>query len=429
MAAHYVHWKTSDGAPQALLSAIGKNATVNSKGEVTWQGFHILRLEQAILGMIVVVKPDGHQLNKTDAGLIIGATIRSLIKRHGGKTPVDSTELIRKGNNEAAKYFRKERSEYVLVTTLSVKSFPGKRITIGECQVNPLRKRDRYPYPEVLKREYSGRLYELLTGRSKHQLVRVKVAERSIYAAADRAIESLTFLRGLWNLFATRGTWTLGFGRHKYKPIGVVHAGPIHTLHKPDGTLVGDDMYWFEPDVLEPRKLFEPKKGWDRIEKCRRWAMRKLRILPYARELRRLIVRYAAALDSASPDVAFLRMWGILESLTGTIGKRYDETINRATWFSQDRQLAKEIMGYLRRYRNEYVHAARSADNCDQVAQEIKSFVDAHLLCLLHNDFNACSMEEYASFLSLPTSIDQLKARRRQHMRAIRLREWWIKNS
>lgn len=439
MTARYVYWKTPSGAPykgndnkhapHALLSAIGKNARINSEGALTWPGMFNYRFELSVLGATTIVNPDGEQLNSIDKASIIRTTIYSLVKKRGEKTPVDAKELIQKANNEAAKYFRKKCSEYVLVTTLSVKSFPANRITIGKCLVNPLRKRDRYPYPDVLKRMYPGMIAGRHSGCSKHQLVRVRIAERSIFEAAERAIESLALLRGLWNLFATRGSWSMRFGRHTQKPIGVVHAGPIHTLHNPDGKPVDEELYWYEADVLETPKPFEPKKGWNRIERDRRWAMRRLRILPYARDLRRFIIRYAEALDSANPDVAFLRMWGILESLTNTIGAHYDETINRATWISQDRPLAKDILGCLRRYRNEYVHAARSADNRDQAAQEIKSIVDAHILCLLRNDFNASSIVDYASFLSLPTSIDKLRASRRQHECAIRLRELWIKNS
>lgn len=55
----------------------------------------------------------------------------------------------------------------------------------------------------------------------------------------------------------------------------------------------------------------------------------------------------------------------------------------------------------------------------------MKSFIDRHLLGLLENDFRVESLEEYASFLSLPTSTEQLLERRRRVGRALHIRRSW----
>lgn len=118
-------------------------------------------------------------------------------------------------------------------------------------------------------------------------------------------------------------------------------------------------------------------------------------------------------------------MWSILESLTDTVGARYDETIKRVLWPFEDRQLSRELLEYLRTYRNQYVHAARSDDNRDQVAMLIKAFIDPHLVALIRNDFQVDTIKEYARCLSLPTSQSELRKTISRTARACRLREMW----
>lgn len=231
-------------------------------------------------------------------------------------------------------------------------------------------------------------------------------------------------LCGLWNLFATYGSWSMTFGFRSREPLGVVHLGPLYTLHTPDGKPI-NQPYWYDPDYTGGVKLFNPQGGWLQLEKHRRWAMRCLRHVPFHKELRQLIVRYAAALSRADQDAAFLQMWSILETITHTGGRKYDETIRRSTWILEDADRARESLEYLRCYRNQYVHAARSAENRDQIAQLMKSYVDPHLITLLRNEFDVANLEEHGSCLSLPTSIDELKRRRRRFARAINIRTSW----
>jgi hypothetical protein len=204
------------------------------------------------------------------------------------------------------------------------------------------------------------------------------------------------------------------------KPIGVIHAGPIHTLHKPDGSLA-IDLYWYEPDYSGDQKLFKPKNGWAKTEQHRRWAMGRINRLPFAHELENIVGRYVIALDNPNLDVAFLQMWAILEKITDTVGGKYDETIERATWVFSDRSVARDLLEHLRVRRNRYVHAGRSADDREQPVYMIKGFVEPHILRLIRNDFQVASLREYGEFLCLPRDTTLLEARRAQLQRVIRM--------
>jgi hypothetical protein len=426
----YVFWRTPTGAaysgnddkyaPRLLLEDIGKSAFINKDGNVAWRGWSFLQSEPAVLGSVVVLDPDGEELNRVDAASICLDAMRSLSKACGGSSPLEPAAFMQAANVVAAKHFHKVRTNYVLVTTLSVRSLPVKRLAVGKCRIEAIHDRTCYPLPTVLQDEQ--RFGEL--PKAEHPYVRVNTCGRTSHEAFDRGLEALLLTCGLWNLFATFRSWSIGFGGRRRNPVGVVHVGPIHTLHEPNGAPVGN-YYWYEPDYAEHREPFNPQKGWENIEKGRRRAMGKMRRLPYATKLRELLVRYATALSKADPDVAFLQLWSILERITDTVGARYDETIRRATWIWPDGDFAGEVLGYLRNYRNQYVHAAASSADRAQVARLMKSFVDSHLLALLSDDFHVQSLEEYAACLNLPTSLDGLK-RRREHLgQALRIRQSW----
>jgi hypothetical protein len=181
------------------------------------------------------------------------------------------------------------------------------------------------------------------------------------------------------------------------------------------------DIFWFEPGYVEDRELFKPKNGWDRIEKDRRWVMRHMRRHPYRGDVEQLLIRYVKSLDQTDPDTAFVQMWSILETITGTVGTSYDETIRRASWLFRDREIESEQLEHLRFRRNQYIHAAKSGNESDQVVYMAKSFVDPHLRQLLRNDFKVESLKEYGEFLALPRTVEILRKRRDQLRRAIRV--------
>jgi len=203
------------------------------------------------------------------------------------------------------------------------------------------------------------------------------------------------------------------------KPIGVIHNGPIHTIHHPDGSLAAD-TFWYEISYRGDQDVFKPKNGWEQLEKNRRWTTSHIRRLAYCQDLENIIVRYVTALDHSDMDVAFLQVWSILEKITDTVGGRYDDTIRRAIRIFSDRTIAKETLESLRLRRNQLVHAARSGENSEQIVYAIKQVVDPHLRILIRNEYGVHSLEEYGEYLDLSTDIEFLKRQRRHLNTALR---------
>jgi len=161
MAARYVYWRKSDGSPcrdssdtrvpRRLLAEIGKSAFINPEGKVAWRGWSLLQVEPAILGSIVVLDPDREELNRADSASICRDAMRSLIRKTGGAVPLDPAAFMRVANTVAAAHFRKPSADYVLVTTVSVRSLPAKRITVNHCRIESIRDRSRYTLPDIVR--------------------------------------------------------------------------------------------------------------------------------------------------------------------------------------------------------------------------------------------------------------------------------------
>lgn len=426
----YAYWRDSGGAPneqdddrgapREILTELGKISAFQGDEQVVWRSPLFPTLRRVLLGSIVVLAPDDRPLNDRDTHQLITKSLTEVVLKHGANRPITPTEFLESVNDQAAEFFRLKPRRYSLITTLSVKSLPRKSIRIDGCRITSLTSRKRYPFPNRLIAALREPDFHLVEPDDSQQGVLVQTVGRSPHDAAERGMESLYLLCGLWNLFTTFRQVSL-FSILPRKPLGVVHVGPIHTLHDASGVPCIDE-FWYEPDY--PRRLtsYSPPNGWETVEKKRRWAQRRIRNCRFEYDLRRLIIRYARALTRSDPNAAFLQMWSILETITGTIGRRYDETIKLATWFIRNPRLDREILSFLRSHRNQYVHAARSDDENPQIAQVMKYYVDPHLLLLLRNDLEVAGLDKYAGYLRLPTAVDELARKRSAIQRAIRIR-------
>lgn len=374
---------------------------------------------------IVVLDPNSdEELNEQDSWTIGWSGVKDVIVETGGRCPLNPEAILKAADERAAVHFRRQEAKYVLVTGVSIAEFPRKKICIRGCVVSGLQSRGhRYRYPEDVKGRLGKSPIVTHVAETEYKVVKVTTTGRTGHEAVERALGALHLLRGLWTLFGPYSWFTRSFTASAPRQ-GRFHAAPIHTLHHPGGQLVAESSLWHEPDYVKDQAVFKPKGGWAKIEQERKNATRKLMVLPYGRELADLIVRYALALDQPNLNVAFLQMWNILEWVTGTIGGPQDKTVKRATWFHLPRGIEMEVLQSLRVRRNRFVHSGTGTDEeRDQIVTSIKRYVDSHLLNLIVNVGNVSSIEEYATWLDQPTSIDTLKQQRRRVNRAIRLLE------
>lgn len=422
MSKRYVFWKRPDGrpyrgtdsqnAPIQILARIGNGATVEKTGEISWTDFNLIQWETAVNDSLVIIDDAGNELPSDLASTITDPAIRDVIKKDGGKKPIEPPKLLKAADRRAADYFRLLPRRFALVSSMSINCFPANSLSIGDCDIGPIKHEKFYPPPKALTDSWEIGETPALQ-RFYGQPVRVFVDARSPFEAASIGIDSLNLLRGYWMLITSYGSLTYSLSvSPKRKPVAEVRVGPYHTIHTTDGSPACEN-YWFEPNYHFADEPFQPRGGWKRVEFARKRLVRKLKAQKYAKEVERLITRYASALDTTDFDVGFLQIWSILEKLTNTVGANYDQTVARTTRLFKEEKTHAELLGVMRTRRNQYVHAARSGSGRSLIMYEAKLYVERHILELIHNKLDLSSIEEYAEYLCLPTDSAVLRKRKR----------------
>jgi hypothetical protein len=439
MTARYVYvrdpagrpYRGDDGKhlPVSLLAEMGKCSVLNDDGTVTWR--NCSEHFEPLHSFFVVLDGDDGELNEHDTEQIVWNALGDVARRAPGK-PLVPADVVKAADKRAADFCRQPLSKFVMVASLSVKSFPAKRIIVRGSIITPLRSREPgFPLPTALRSAQHRDTYADHLKTTRYRLVKVKAAGRTMFEAVGQALDDLNLLRAVWSFaakFDEGSRWCWGARR---KPIGIIHTGPVYTLHRPDGSAANEDSFWFDPGYAGEQPLFAPEdrrprapqSGWPRIERDRRWAMKRISRLPYRNDIEQLLTRYVAALDDSNPNNAFLQLWGILEKITNTVELRgYDDTIRRAVWVfaKPERPLMREVLESLRHHRNRYVHSGHAGQVNQEIAYRIKSIVDPHLVRLLRNTFGVSSLQEYGEFLAQPTDSTALEKRRRWIGRALR---------
>ena len=83
---------------------------------------------------------------------------------------------------------------------------------------------------------------------------------------------------------------------------------------------------------------------------------RRLRKHKYPDIIRESIIRYTRSLDERILPTAFIKLWGVLELLTDTVGASYEATIKRTAFIFKERDYHFQVLQHLRKYRNSSVH-------------------------------------------------------------------------
>jgi len=232
----------------------------------------------------------------------------------------------------------------------------------------------------------------------------VSVVARSPFEAAEKALDRLDFIRGIWNLWINRGE-SIRISSGKRIPVNNILLGPIHTLHNRDGKLA-TESWWYEPQYQGVIKPFNDKSKINNMCKYMTNFRRLLKKSNYASDIIQAVLRYVRALDYRDWDVSFLRLWSVLEFLTGTLSDRYEVTIRRASYMFSNREYNRQILSHLRDYRNKSVHAGSESSEIELLMYQLKNYVEVLLAFHVRNKFKFSSIADAAEFLDLPNDLD-----------------------
>jgi hypothetical protein len=297
-------------------------------------------------------------------------------------------------------YLSRRKEQFVLASSLSIRNtLPSSRHFLNSCQI---RLTKRLP-PRFSRAAIEDRAVSLVSEAPENlmQLV-ATVSARSATSAFEEATASVDLLRALWNYSLTLNIRPL----HAFlssRPVNPILPGPLHTLHHTDGSLV-EEVFWYERQRIEPSWIFDAGRRWPSALKSARRLRTRLRAISYWKDLENALVRYTRSLDEADTSIAFTRLWGALEFLTGTVGK-YDLLVSRIAFLAEDRnrRYCSLVLEHLRDVRNGLVHTDQSRSNVTTYLYQLKRLTEMVLRYHLRNGKRFSSLAIAAEYLDTPT--------------------------
>jgi len=390
-------------SPELLTQRLEEAKTVDAKGKVSFQGFEF-KSNIVVLNSMVSCNSDIPEPEKKR--IISNAAFH--VASMGKITP----QSLLSGINKFEKQYLTARSKkYILLTKLSISNRCRlKRHSLNGCIItfhqhfnqNFIKEREK------LIKHASYSIQGALP--TDYQFTKISVQGKSLSEAADKAIDTIDLLRGIWNLYNNRKhSWRISSGTRK--PVNKFALGPLHTLHLQNGKLA-TESWWYEPDYRGPLESYDISKNIEELNQFECNVRKLLNKSPFKPFLESAIIRYTRALDLRDWESAFLRLWGLLESLTNTgENDTHKVTVKRTSFMYADREYIKQILTHLRDYRNRAVHSGSGNQDIETFLYQLKNFVESALEFLVANKFDLKNLNEVAQFLDLPDDIETLSKR------------------
>lgn len=405
------NWIESEGYESALIAKrIEKAKFVGSDGNTSFGGFEY-RDHAAILTSML-------NLN----GAIPEVERRKIVNKAmfaaAAKGIVTPESILKQVVILESEYLRQPKERFRLITSISlalpsgpkVFGVNGSRISIG-WRADKRSTEKRSQIVRSARRTIRGDLPSFYTA------VAVSVTARSENEAATKALDDLDLLRGIWNLWENRH-YTTRISSDA-TPVNKIILGPIHSLHRLNGDLVGDS-WWYEPGYYGPVNVW---RDASRVPKAFLFAKSfrsDLGKLPYREDITSALIRYTRALDLYDWNYAFLQLWSVLELLTGTTqNESHKTTVKRASFIFADTDYALQALLHLRANRNKSVHTGAEVENTETLMYQVKRAVEALFMFHIGRAGKFQKMADAAEFMDSPNNLATINRKIRQ-LQAVR---------
>lgn len=407
----YARWKREGYDPELLARRLeGSRQESSGGGAVTFAGDPLFEDAALVVESGIEFVAD---IPESDRRGIVGVAL------FAAPAPLTSDSLIAEINRRARDFLREPEQAYVLVSSISARYFAELR----RSEVSGHRMYFRQGLPRRFRaghgqaknrtgRNLLGPLPDPARPGERYTAVWIHTRGRSHWESVTRALDALDLLRGIWNLAINRRMWSRTTGGAR-EPVNRVLLGPLHSLHHPDGRLASA-VDWYEPDYVGPVQSRELSRRWLEVKEDESNIRLCLARSAYAAQLEDTLRRYARSLDSFQWEAAFLGLWSLLETLTGTKPHESHElTVKRAAFLYEDseRDLHVQVLNHLRHYRNQSVHGGGSSAPIEAYLYQLKRYVEQLLLFHLTSYYRFESVARAAEFLDLPTEPANLRRR------------------
>lgn len=362
------------------------------------------------------------EVPESDARRIVGAALFSAARR-GPCAPL-TAEVLRRGVEErVGSFLEAPATPYVLLGSVSAGHFDG----LGPREISGCRLSFHRGVPQRFRSGY-GAAWARARARvpalrrqedffaTRYAFAAVEAEGRSETEAASRAGDALAAQRGLWNLALRSARAVVPTGSW---PLNHVLPGPVRSLHCPNGDHLPWYL-WYEPGYVGPAPA--PQSGRlrqhrEEVAEYERLAREGLARSRYRADVTRFLRDYALALDGRDPGSAFVKLWGLLERMTG-VGTRTAHTavVDRTTFLITDeeqRGLHRHFLDTLRRHRHSGVHMGALPDDARTLLLQLRRYAVPVLETHLGDYFRFSGMAQAATFMDQSVEPDRLAQRLR----------------
>jgi len=318
-------------------------------------------------------------------------------------------------------YFKQPLNKYHLVTSLSFgwrAKPPSFSLNGAKLRFDAQFRRYAKARQEAIEEIKHSLLADLPTDYAP---VLVTTEGRTSEEAVERGMAKLDLVRAIWN-FWLNSSHGFRMSDGKRQPVNEIHLGPLHTLHKPDGSSLGNE-WWYEPDYTGSVRSFNSPDKLPRLFKFQRKVSRLLRGHSYRELLESNLIRYSRALDLRDWESSYLRLWAVLEQLTNTGTEGYGVTVRRASALYKSSDVARQELLHLRERRNRSVHEGTEHRDLETLMYQLKGFVEDLLWFHMNGGKRFSNIQETTLFLDLPTTSTELSKRFKTIKYALRFRQ------
>lgn len=379
--------------PELVFQRMEQTKTISVEGNVSFSGFEY---SEHLVLLNSMIKLDNEVPEIEKRRIINQAAFKA-----GAKGVITANSILGEICKLERDYLSIDKKKFHLITDISISSwchlpkvyFDGSCIVV-HAHLNKASQTSRRTLMNDAKHSIGSDLPH------NYAAVSVSVTARSTAEAANKALDRLDFVRGIWNLWKNRGqTFRMSSGKHK--PVNSILLAPVHTLHHSNGNLA-TETFWYEPQYQGPVNLYDEKATIENMYKYMASFRSHLKKSNYQSDLTHAVVRYVRALDSQDWDDSFLRLWGVLELLTGTLSDSYKVTIRRASYMFADKEYAYQVLSHLKDYRNKSVHAGSESNDIESLLYQLKRYVEVLIEFHVGSKFRFSSIADAAEFMDLP---------------------------
>ena len=388
-----IRWKRDKRfKPDVILQRIAAIRTASPSGGSSFSGFELEDCLPALQSMLEF-PPVAKEFDQS-----------TLVWRGLASVPGDLTSdsFLKSLNLQLSRDLSTREEVYQVLTSVSVdRTCLPKSVTIEGSIIS------------FLKADYPGRFQSrsnaikdqhlpVADNSPKYCRIIVSTVSKSPHGAVTKALRAIDLQRALWCLLCNPAMQLIG---QPWIPINVIRLGSVHTVHKRDGTLASQGV-WFEPNhvVTSPYLFGEPAV----VRKNVACALRQLAKSPVRESLVEALLRYVRAFDESNQNTAFIRLWSAVETLVSPGHADYDKFVRRCAFLFQDGAYHLQLLEHLREYRNRSVHAGDESDKAKTHCFQLQLYLSTLIWFHVRNATRFRTLDEANAFLDFPADRSKL---------------------